>query len=209
MSHLLYPAVVISGILIGYLGWQPDFLAEYSIPELLLYLLIMQVGLGVGMRPDLKKLIKNFNLKMLMLPVCTITGTLVFTLIASMIFYEDLWTDIMAVGSGFGYYSLSSVLISQMKTAAGEIDAAASIAAVALLANVSRELLALFSCRWLSARGKGMTAISVAGVTSMDVCLPMILGDSRNADSRLVSAAIFHGIALEISVPVLITIFCG
>lgn len=114
----------------------------------------------------------------------------------------------MAIGSGFGYYTLSSVLIGQFKEASVGSDAAASIAAMALMANVVRELFALLSCRFLSARGYGEAAISVAGINSMDVCLPMIVGSETPSNVRLVSAALFHGIILEVSVPILISIFC-
>lgn len=208
MSHLLYPSVLLAGVLFGFFGLQSDFLSQHSLSGALLYLLVVQVGIGIGMRPDLKLLAKSLNLKVLMLPLFTIAGTLAFMLPVAMIFHDDQWRDIMAVGSGFGYYSLSSVLIGQIKLSAGHVEAAASVAAVALLANVVREVIALCSCRWLSKRGKGFVAISVAGITSIDVCLPMILGDGHDSDPQLLTAAIFHGIALEISVPVLVTLFC-
>lgn len=209
MSHLLFPMTVVAGILAGYFGLMPDFIARYSISQLLLYILIIQVGLGIGMRPDLKSIVKNFNPRMLLLPAFTIIGTLSFTYIATLIFLDDSKSDLMAIGSGFGYYTLSSVLIAQFKEASVGTEAAASIAAIALLANIVRELFALVSCQFLSRRGHGETAISVAGISSMDVCLPMIVGSEKSSDTRLVSAALFHGIMLEISVPMLISLFCG
>lgn len=208
MSHIIYPLMVLVGVLAGWCGLMPDFVAEYSIPQYLLYILIIQVGLGLGMRPDLKSIIKSFNPRLFMLPLFTIIGTLAFTYIATLIFHEDSSSDLMAIGSGFGYYTLSSVLIGQFKEASVGADAAASIAAIALMANVVRELFALVSCRFLSARGHGEAAISVAGINSMDVCLPMIVGSEKSSNVRLVSAALFHGIILEVSVPILISIFC-
>ena len=212
MSHLIFPLTVVSGVLAGLFGFMPDFISGHSLSQILLYALIIQVGLGIGMRPDLKNIIKHFNPKLLLLPVCTIAGTLAFTYVATLIFRNDSSSDLMAIGSGFGYYTLSSVLISQFKEASAGADAAASIAAIALLTNVVREMFALLSCRFLSSRGHGVEAISVAGINSMDVCLPMIIGKSgeeENSDTQLVSAAIFHGIAIEISVPILISLFCG
>ena len=209
MSHLLFPLTVFAGIFVGWCGFMPDFVAEYSLPHLCLYALIIQVGLALGMRPDLKSIIKNFNPRLLLLPACTIIGTLTFTYIAAMIFTDDSSSDVMAIGSGFGYYTLSSVLIAQFKEASVGAEAAASIAAIALLANVVREMIALLSCQYLSKRGRGEAAISVAGINSMDVCLPMIVGNGKSSDAQLVSAALFHGIILEISVPILISIFCA
>ncbi len=117
MSHIIYPLMVLVGVLAGWCGLMPDFVAEYSIPQYLLYILIIQVGLGLGMRPDLKSIIKSFNPRLFMLPLFTIIGTLAFTYIATLIFREDSSSDLMAIGSGFGYYTLSSVLIGQFKEA--------------------------------------------------------------------------------------------
>ncbi len=210
MNHLLYPLMVVVGIIAGLCGLSLQLPSEISLPQILLYLLIIQVGLGIGMRPDLKNIFKNFKPGMLLLPICTIAGTLSFTFIAAMFLRGDNFSDVMAVGSGFGYYTLSSVLIGQFKEATAGPEAAASIAALALLANVVREMFALISCRYLSKRGYGITAISVAGINSMDVCLPMIIGENEDSSgSQLVPAALFHGIALEISVPLLVAAFCA
>lgn len=209
MIHLLFPLMVFAGIFVGGCGLMPDFVTEYSLPQLCLYALILQVGLGLGMRPDLKSIVKKFNPRLLLLPACTIIGTLAFTSIATIFFTDTSTADIMAIGSGFGYYTLSSMLIAQFKEASVGAEAAASVATIALLANVVREMIALLSCQYLSKRGRGETAISVAGINSMDVCLPMIAGTEDSSDTRLVSAALFHGIILEISVPILISIFCS
>ena len=48
MSHLLFPLTVLLGALAGWLGLMPAFVSEYSLPHLLLYALIIQVGLGLG-----------------------------------------------------------------------------------------------------------------------------------------------------------------
>ncbi len=114
--------------------------------------------------------------------------------------------DILATGSGFGYYSLSSVLIADMKGASIGMEAATQIAAVALMANVVREMAALFGTSFFNGKGGRFAPISVAGINSMDVCLPIIL--KTTGDKGLLPVAIIHGIILEISVPVLISLFC-
>ena len=47
----------------------------------------------------------------------------------------------------------------------------------------------------------------LAGINSMDVCLPMIVRSSYKGE-ELIPIAILHGIALEVSVPFLINAFC-
>ena len=150
---------------------------------------------------------RSLDVKMLFLPLFTITGTLLFTLLAFFFFNHESMFDVMALGSGFGYYSLSSVLIAQLKTAAVGATAATQLATIALLTNVARELLSLFSCQVLTRKGGSLAAISTAGIGSMDVCLPSILHAS--GDQRIVPVAVFHGLILEISIPMLITLFCS
>ena len=113
----------------------------------------------------------------------------------------------MAIGSGFGYYSLSSVLIAQMKTITVGATEATQLATIALLANIARELLSLFGCRYIAHKGGGLAAISTAGISSMDVCLPSIL--NATGDKRVIPVAVFHGLMLEMSIPMLIALFCA
>lgn len=99
------------------------------------------------------------------------------------------------------------MLIANVGVEAFGADGAAELATVALLANVAREMCVLF-CLPLFARWCGRVApISAAGINSMDVCLPGIVRYSGGSQ-QLVPLAILHGIALEISVPLLITLFC-
>ena len=85
------------------------------------------------------------------------------------------------------------------------VQGAAELATVALLANVVREMIALFGMPLFARWGGPLAPISVSGVTSMDVCLPSI---ARYSGSDLVPLAILHGIVLEVCVPILVGAFC-
>ncbi|MCD8318221.1 MAG: lysine exporter LysO family protein [Paraprevotella sp.] len=187
-------------------GKAPAFLLTPYLPMIILSLLILQVGIGLGHQNDLHALLRSFNWRMLLLPVFTIGGTLFFSGLAQFVFPDFKLDDLLAVSSGFGFYSLSSVLIAEIKTAAVGLDQATQLATIALLTNIQREMIALFGCAFFTRRGSGLAAISVAGINSLDVCLPSILHASGSKD--LLTVAIFHGIALEISVPLLISFFC-
>ena len=65
----------------------------------------------------------------------------------------------------------------------------------------------LFGTPVLARWGGRLVPISVAGINSMDVCLPMIVRSSYKGE-ELIPIAILHGIALEVSVPFLINVFC-
>ena len=110
------------------------------------------------------------------------------------------------LGSGFGYYSLSSVLISQMKITTAGAQVAGELATIALLANIIREMISLFGTPLITKRCGFLAPISVAGINSMDVCLPTIMRSTGK--NELMPVAVLHGIVLEISVPLLISFFC-
>ena len=176
-----------------------------KLPQFLLYALVIQVGLNLGANAELGKMIKDIRFSSLLLPFFTIIGTLVFSAAASLLLTSWNIYDCMAVGSGFAYYSLSSLLIVQLKEASAGIEIASQLGAIALLANIIREMLALFGAPLYASFFGKFAPVSVAGINSMDVCLPVI---SRYSGKNIVPVAIIHGIILEISVPLLISLFC-
>ena len=114
-GNLLLFVSLFAGILVGMTGAMPHWLLNPQLPMLLLELLIVQVGMGIGSMEHLDRLFAGFRWEMLLLPVFTIVGTLLFSATAVLLFSGHSLSDFLAVGSGFGYYSLSSVLISQVK----------------------------------------------------------------------------------------------
>lgn len=206
-DNLLLLLALVAGVFVGLNGWAPAILLQQQLPAIILGILIFQVGLGLGSMDDLKQLLQQFHWQMLLLPLFTIVGTLLFSLLAVVFIHPQHINDLLAVGSGFGYYSLSSVLINQLKSAVYGKVLASQLAAVALLTNVIRELLALFGCKYITHKGGSYAAISVAGINSMDVCLPSIMNAAGS--KSILPVAVFHGLVLEISVPMLISFFCS
>ena len=130
---------IVASFLVGCLaGWMslrflPDtfslttFVKESRISTWLLYLLIAQVGLGVGSDPKLKEILKGARPRMLLIPAATIAGTLLFSFLSSVFISRWSVPEVLAVGSGFGYYSLSSVLITTLKESSIGAQAAAEL----------------------------------------------------------------------------------
>lgn len=87
----------------------------HSVSMYVLYALLFQVGISIGSNKNLKGLIKELRVKMLLIPVATIAGTLLFSCLAGFLLSRWSVSECLAVGSGFGYYSLSSILITQFK----------------------------------------------------------------------------------------------
>ena len=156
------------------------------------------VGVSVGGDSSVFRSIRSVSPRLLLLPLVTVAGTLGGVAVASMLLPGRSVAECLAVGSGFGYYSLSSIFITEYR--------GPELGTVALLANISRELLTLL-CAPLLARWFGRLApISAGGATTMDTTLPVITRVSGNA---YVVLSVFHGFVVDFCVPFLVTFFCS
>ena len=111
-GSLLVVGFFFLGCLLGWFGWLPAFIRENDLSVYVLYLLMFQVGLSIGSDKQLKQILRNIRPRLLCVPLATIVGTLSFTALASLLLSRWGVFDCLAVGSGFAYYSLSSILIS-------------------------------------------------------------------------------------------------
>ena len=184
------------GVALGYADAVPTWLLDPDLPMIILSVMVVLVSLGLGAGDNLHYMLRTFNWRMFLLPLCTIVGTLLFSALGVLVLRGFSLTDCLAVGSGFGYYSLSSVLIADLKSATLGVQGAAELATVALLANVVREMIALFGMPLFARWGGPLAPISVSGVTSMDVCLPSIArysGSDQNRHTHLQYDAVQDG----------------
>lgn len=193
------------GVILGISLPIPDSLLDKSVSTYILYALMLQVGISVGCSDSLKKIVRNFDFRMLLIPLSTIVGTLVFSAAASLVLTQWSAADCMAVGSGFAYYSLTSLLITQLKEASVGVQIASELGTIALLANIFRELMALIGAPLFKKYFGSLAPVSAAGVNSMDVVLPTI---TRFSGKDIIPVAILHGMLLDMSVPFFVTLFC-
>lgn len=135
-------AFFVLGCLLGYTRWLPQALLENDWTAWILYALMLQVGLSIGSDKKLKDILRSIKPKLLLIPLATIIGTLSFSALAALLLHKwSLW-NCLAVGSGFAYYSLSSLLITEIMTPVlGPL--AAELGTLALMTNVIREIMAL------------------------------------------------------------------
>ena len=192
------------GCLIGYFYTIGFDIHEMSVK--VLYVLMLLLGMNLGGNQDLKGFVAQFNFKMLLVPIATVSGTFLFSAIAGFILSQWSVFDCMAVGSGFAYYSISSVLITQLKTPSMGLQVATELGTIALLANIFREMMALLGAPLIRKYFGKLAPISAAGVNSMDVLLPSI---TQYSGKDVIPIAIFHGILIDMSVPVFVSFFCN
>jgi uncharacterized membrane protein YbjE (DUF340 family) len=91
---------------------------------------------------------------------------------------------------------LSSILLNEAR--------GAEIGTMALAANIVRELFTIVAAPLLVKFFGPLAPISAGGATSMDTTLPMIQRCSGNA---FVPVSIFHGVVMDFSVPLFLTLF--
>ena len=166
---------------------------------------MFQVGISIGSNKELEDLWQHLKLKLLFIPLATIVGTLLFSAFASLILKQWSVFDCLAVGSGFAYYSLSSILITQFKEASIGLQLATELGTIALLSNIFREIMALVGTPLLLRYFGRLAPISAAGVNSMDVVLPII---TKYTGREMIPIAILHGVLMDMSVPFFVSFFC-
>ena len=177
----------------------PNF--SFLIPHssyLSLCALMFFVGISIGSDTKTLKSFRSVNPRLMMLPVMTVFGTLAGTAAASALLPHRHLFDCLAIGSGFGYYSLSSIFITEYK--------GAELGTIALLANIMREILTLLCAPLLAKYFGKLAPISMGGATTMDTTLPII---TRTSGQDYVIVSIFHGFCVDFSVPFLVTFFCS
>lgn len=186
------------GCVCGIFHIIPVDIAKTDISFYALCALMFSVGLSIGSDPQTLKNFRSLNPRLIFLPVMTILGTVSAAALVSLLLPHRTPADCMAVGAGFGYYSLSSIFITEYK--------GAELGTIALLSNIMREIITLL-CAPLLVRWFGNLApISAGGATTMDTTLPII---TRYAGQQFVVVSIFHGFVVDFSVPFLVTFFCS
>lgn len=206
VSSLMIISAFVLGTFAALFGLLPEWIYSSGLDMWLLYALMLQVGISIGADSKLKETLRSLSPSVLLVPLATIVGTMVMCFGVSFLISRWSVSEVMAVGSGFGYYSLSSILVSSLKEATIGAQAAAELGTITLIANIFREMMTLifapFMVRWFSP----LAPICSGGATTMDVTLPVI---TRYSGQEWVFVSIVHGVVVDFSVPILVPLFCS
>ncbi len=192
----------LTGWMMDRLGMQPDS----GITLYVLYILMFLVGISIGSDQKLKDILGSIRPHLLLIPLATIVGTLAFSALVSLVLSGLGVFHCLAIGSGFAYYSLSSILITELKATSLGVQMAAELGTIALMANILREIFALLGAPLFRKYFGRLSVICAGGATTMDTTLPVI---TRYAGKDLVFVSIFHGIIVDFTVPFFVTFFCS
>ncbi|MCX8129625.1 MAG: lysine exporter LysO family protein [Clostridia bacterium] len=162
-----------------------------------LYALIFLIGIEIGINKNAFRNIRIVGKRIVLVTVSIIIGTWVGGVIAGFI-YGMPKSISLAIASGFGWYSLSGVLLKEM--------GGAEIGTIAFITNVSREIIAFLTIPWLAKKLSYNSAIAPAGATSMDTTLPVI---TRYTDDETALVSFGNGLILSMLVPILVPVMYG
>lgn len=193
MTFLIIGAVIL-GALTGYFFLPIEWYGYTdTILSVGLCVLLLFVGMDMGKQKDIMKQVKKIGWNVLIVPGMIAFGSIVGAMIFGL-FLQMPYNESGAVGAGFGWYSLSAVLLT---------DYSPTLSAIAFLSNVIREILAILIIPFVAKYVGHYEAIAPAGATSMDTTLPII---TRYTDSKTAVASFVSGVILSTAVPIIVPI---
>lgn len=195
-QSLIYLSVFALGVVLAIPGLIPNYFIENDISKWILYILLFFVGIQIGANKNILNATKTIGFKIMLVPLATTVGTFAGAIAISVFLNERSLTDCLSVGAGFAYYSLSSILITEYR--------GAELGTIALLANIIREFFVLLLAPWIVKYFGNLAPICSGGATTMDTTLPII---SKYSGSDFVVIALFHGIIIDFSVPIWVSLF--
>lgn len=192
LDSLRLCGVVVAGFLLGLTQWHWLTYASQASEAALIFLLVL-VGAQLGNSSmTLRQIVLNRR-GMLVASVVGITS-LGGGLIAALLLGLPLKTG-LAMASGYGWYSLSGIVLSD---AFGPV-----IGSAAFFNDLARELCAIMLIPTL-VRSSRSSALGLCGATSMDFTLPVL---QRSGGLDMVPPAVVHGFVLSLLAPILMAIF--
>ncbi len=192
LESLKLCGVVVLGFLLGLTGLDYLQHATEASEYTLIFLLFL---IGIQLRNNgmtLKQIV--LNRRGMMVAVIVVGSSLVGGVINAFILGLPLNTA-LAMASGFGWYSLSGILLTE---SFGPV-----IGSAAFFNDLGRELIAIMLIPGLVRRSRS-TALGLCGATSMDFTLPVL---QRSGGLEMVPAAIVHGFILSLLVPIMMAFF--
>ena len=189
--------IVIGAFLLGFAAGRfslvPYSVAHSHLEQWVLYILIFSVGIGIGANTEALSVVKSMHAKIVLVLAAVIVGTLMGTGLASLLLPGISLRQGLAIGGGFGYYSLSSVIISRLD---GE-----TLGLIALMSNLMREIVTLFLSGPFATLFGPLAPVVAGGATAMDTTLPVI---ARASGKEYAVIAVFSGMVLTVLVPFIV-----
>jgi uncharacterized membrane protein YbjE (DUF340 family) len=197
ITYVILGALVL-GIVIGVVLFPEQWISYLpTLTSLALDFTMVMVGLDLGMNRDIWKRMLKVGWQVFLAPLGVVLGSIGAAMLVGIFFGWSL-REGGAVGAGFGWYSLSGVLISDLHSL--------SLGTIAFLSNIFREVLALILVPFLAKKVGPLALVAPSGATAMDSTLPVLVAVGPKGIGII---AIISGLILTLLVPVLVPIFLG
>jgi uncharacterized membrane protein YbjE (DUF340 family) len=186
--------VILGGVLLNFVVPSHKLLIQTDqVVMFMLYVLIFMVGMDLTLF-RFKEQIRQLSLRSLWVPWLVVLGSWVGVSLSL------LWSNLelkvlLALSSGFGWFSLSGVMVEQYL--------GAEMGVMGLLVDLFRELMGIFL---IVAFGRFHYApgVGVSGAAAMDSALPII----KNACAQeAIPLALYSGVVLTVCAPILLGAF--
>ncbi|KGQ71121.1 membrane protein [Chelonobacter oris] len=192
LDSLMMSSMVLIGFILGFFS-KEHLAVPLNSSTYVLVMLIFLIGIqlrnnGIGLREVL------FNKRGIYTSIIVTVSALFGGMLAASLLGMPL-SQGLAIASGIGWYSLSSVMIND---AWGPV-----FGSIAFFNDLSREILSLFLVPFFM-RHHRSTAVGITGATALDCTLPVI---QRSGGMQVVPLAISYGFIINILVPILLVFF--
>lgn len=157
--------------------------------------LLIFVGMGLGLDGKVFQNFKKVGIRVMAIPAAVLVGTLGGAAVCT-IFLPISMRQSLAIGAGFGWYSLAPGIIMDK----GFLMAGA----ISFVHNVMRELFAIIVIPFVAKHVGFVESCGLPGASAMDVCLPIV---ARATSSNTAVYSFVTGLVLSIAVPILVPLF--
>jgi uncharacterized membrane protein YbjE (DUF340 family) len=183
------------GALCGHFLFSPAAVALMdTVMSYALMLLLLSVGVEVGSNKTVFRTIRTYHVRILVIPLGVAAGSIAGGMLLGLGLGIPL-NEAAAVSSGFGFYSVSAVILREL--------GGSQLGTVAFLTNILRELLSFLIIPVVAKYLGSHAAIAPSGATAMDTTLPAI-AKATNQETALM--AVISGVVLTALVPVLVPV---
>ena len=204
LMTLIILLCVVCGLVFGHFG-VPHFFTDMeafgalagSLINIGLCVLLFFVGFDMGVDGTVIRNFRQVGLRVLIFPVVIMAGSLIGTGVCAAFLTISL-REALAVGGGFGWYSLAPGIIMEV----GLVTASA----VSFMHNVMREFISVLIIPFVARKAGYLEAVAVPACSSMDVCLPLI---ERSTRSDIAVYSFISGVIESAAVPVVVPLILG
>lgn len=199
LGHFKGPGVLLAVVVAGFAAGvaAPGAAFDYGlVTGWVLDALLFMIGLQFA-QSGLSLKAAFVRIDTVLVPAATLVGTLAGGLVVAAVFRLSAGKG-LALSAGFGWYTLSGVLISDLGDPV--------LGSAAFLANMARESMAFILIPVLAMTRRPYAAIGCGGATAMDVTLPIV---EQCLGPEAVPVSFTSGAILSLLVPVLVPLFYG